>query len=117
VIFRFFAKKDARGADRKRGTGTETVVDTLRGATTAPASAPSIARPSDPREVARATAAKIDEIESQMIVRSGDESRVARPGATQASLAGTVYTPANPLAAAAEPAAPGRAFRTAFGRG
>jgi len=107
VIFRFFAKKDARGADRKRGTGTETVVDTLRGATTAPASAPSIARPSDPREVARATAAKIDEIESQMIVRSGDESRVARPGATQASLAGTVYTPANPLAAAAESAAPG----------
>jgi len=104
VIFRFFAKKDARSADRKRGTGTETVVDTLRGATTAAAPAPTVARPADPREVARATAAKIDEIESQMIVRSGDDSRVARPGATQASLAGTVYTPANPLTPAVEPA-------------
>ncbi len=104
MIFRFFAKKDARSADRKRGTGTETVVDTLRGATTAAAPAPSIGRQADPRELARATTAKIDEIESQMIVRSGDESRVARPGATQASLAGTVYTPSNPLSPLAEPA-------------
>ncbi len=107
MIFRFFAKKDARSAERKRGTSTETVVDTLRGATTAAAPAPSIGRQADPREVARATAAKIDEIESQMIVRSGDDSRVARPGATQASLAGTVYTPSNPVPPVAESAVSG----------
>lgn len=104
MIFRFFAKKDARSAERKRGTTTDTVVDTQRGTTTAAAPAPTIGRQADPREVARATAAKIDEIESQMIVRSGDESRVARPGATQASLAGTVYTPSNPLSPVSEPA-------------
>lgn len=107
MIFRFFAKKDARSAERKRGTTTETVVDTQRGTTAAAAPAPTPGRQADPREVARATTAKIDEIESQMIVRSGDESRIARPGATQASLAGTVYTPSNPLSPAAEPAAPG----------
>ena len=103
MIFRFFAKKDARSAERKRGTGTETVVDTQRGATTGVAPTLPTGRPSDPREVARATAAKIDEIESQMIVRSGDDSRIARPGATQASPAGTVHTPANPLSPAADP--------------
>jgi len=103
VIFRFFARKDARSAERKRGTGTETVVDTQRGATTGVAPTLPIGRPADPREVARATAAKIDEIESQMIVRSGDDSRIARPGATQASPAGTVYTPTNPLSPAADP--------------
>jgi len=110
VIFRYFAKKDARSAERKRGTGTETVVDTQRGATTGVAPTVPIGRPADPREVARATAAKIDEIESQMIVRSGDDSRIARPGATQASPAGTVYTPTNPLSPAADPVgSPGRA--------
>jgi len=103
VIFRFFAKKDARSAERKRGTGTETVVDTQRGATTGVAPTVPIGRPSDPREVARATAAKIDEIESQMIVRSGDDSRIARPGSTQASPAGSVTPPTNPLSPTADP--------------
>ena len=103
MIFRFFAKKDARSAERKRGTGTETVVDTQRGATTGVAPTLPIGRPADPREVARATAAKIDEIESQMIVRSGDDSRIARPGATQASPAGSVTPPTNPLSPAADP--------------
>jgi anti-anti-sigma regulatory factor len=103
VIFRFFAKKDARSAERKRGTGTETVVDTQRGATTGVAPTLPIGRPADPREVARATAAKIDEIESQMIVRSGDDSRSPRPGATQAPPAGSVTPPTNPLSPAADP--------------
>ncbi len=103
MIFRFFAKKDARSAERKRGTGTETVVDTQRGATTGVAPTLPIGRPADPREVARATAAKIDEIESQMIVRSGDDSRIARPGATKASPAGSVTPPTNPLSPAADP--------------
>jgi hypothetical protein len=48
--------------------------------------------------VARATAAKIDEIESQMIVRSGDDSRAA-----QTSTAGTVHPPTNPLSPATDP--------------
>lgn len=104
MIFRFFAKKDARSAERKRGTTTETGVDTQRGTTTAAGPAPTLGRQADPREVARATTAKIDEIESQMIVRSGDESRIARPSATQASLAGAVYTPSNPLSPVSEPA-------------
>lgn len=98
MIFRFFAKKDARSAERKRGTGTETVVDTQRGATTGVAPTLPTGRPSDPRAVARATAAKIDEIESQMIVRSGDDSRAA-----QASTAGTVHPPTNPLSPATDP--------------
>jgi len=104
VIFRFFAKKDARSAERKRGTGTETVVDTQREATTGVAPTHPNGRPSDPREVARATAAKIDEIELQMIVRSGDEIRTARPGAAQAPTAGTVHAPTNPLSFEADPA-------------
>jgi len=107
VIFRFFAKKDARSAERKRGTSTETVVDTQRDATTGVAPTQPIGRPADPREVARATAAKIDEIELQMIVRSGVDSRVdgrtARPGATQASPAGTTHTPTTPVSPTAEP--------------
>jgi anti-anti-sigma regulatory factor len=103
VIFRFFAKKDARSSERKRGSSTDTVVDTQRDATTgvAPTTLP-IGRPADPREVARATAAKIDEIESQMIVRSGVDSLSARPGASQASPAGTVHTPATPVSPMAE---------------
>ena len=79
------------------------MVDTQRDATTgvAPTTLP-IGRPADPREVARATAAKIDEIESQMIVRSGVDSLSARPGASQASPAGTVHTPTTPVSPMAE---------------
>jgi anti-anti-sigma regulatory factor len=97
VIFSLFGKKDGRGLDRKRGT--------------APATAPARPDPStgnglaggrspDPREIARLTAAKIDEIESEMNAANG--SAVAAPlrlASAQAGLAGTVYVPSGAASA------------------
>jgi anti-anti-sigma regulatory factor len=98
MIFSLFGKKDGRAADRKRGA--------------APAAAPVRTGPPtgsgtaagkevDPREIARRTAAKIDEIESEMIAASGPT--LAGPtrsrGNGQAGLAGTVYVPSGVAAA------------------
>jgi anti-anti-sigma regulatory factor len=82
VIFSLFGKKDGRGSDRRRSAGPET-------ATTRPAPAGGGgSRGTDQREIARRTAAKIDEIESEMIA----SPRTVAPA--QAGLAGTVFVPA-----------------------
>ena len=97
MIFSLFGKKDGRSADRKRGTAP---------AAGAPRSGPPTGtgaaggKGTDPREIARMTAAKIDAIESEMIAASG--SGRAR-GNGQAGLAGTVYVPSG--AAASQKAA------------
>jgi anti-anti-sigma regulatory factor len=103
VIFSLFGKKDGR-ADRKRGVDTAARTGPATG--TVPGSAG--ARSRDQREIARLTAAKIDEIESEMI--AGTAARPgARPAATapaQASLAGTVFVPSGARTAARAAVAP-----------
>jgi anti-anti-sigma regulatory factor len=89
VIFSLFGKKDGRGGERRRSNAPEEGrgSDRRRPGDPEPASTGG-AR--DPREIARLTAAKIDEIESEMI--APPRPTVARPPA-QAGLAGTVYVP------------------------
>jgi anti-anti-sigma regulatory factor len=113
VIFSLFGKKGGRGADRKRAA-------TEPSARSGPPSG-GAARSADPREIARLTAAKIDEIESEMIASSRPAAApvaAARVDASQAGLAGTVYVPsgaavatapASPAAPAAAPVAAARA--------
>jgi anti-anti-sigma regulatory factor len=101
VIFSLFGKKDGRGVDRKRGT-TPAGTPVRSGSPTG--SGASAGRGVDPREIARLTAAKIDEIESEMIAASAAPTRTV---SAQAGLAGTVYVPSGAAAAqkAAESAA------------
>jgi len=101
VIFSLFGKKDGRGADRKRAAPPEPAA---RSGGTAGAGA----RSADPREIARLTAAKIDEIESEMIASPRPATPPAagvRVAAAQAGLAGTVYVPSG-AAVATAPARP-----------
>jgi anti-anti-sigma regulatory factor len=106
VIFSLFGKKGGRGADRKRAA-------TEPSARSGPPSG-GAARSADPREIARLTAAKIDEIESEMIASSRPAAApvaAARVDASQAGLAGTVYVPSGAAVATApaRPAAPAAA--------
>ncbi len=87
MIFSLFGKKAGRAPDRKRAASPETAPR--------PGGA---ARGGDPREIARLTAAKIDEIESEMIAsprRAAVPGAGARVAAAQAGLAGTVYVPSS----------------------
>jgi anti-anti-sigma regulatory factor len=106
VIFSLFGKKDGRSVDRKRGS-TPAATPVRSGPPAG--SVPSSGRGVDPREIARLTAAKIDEIESEMIAASGRPSVAVttRTVTAQAGLAGTVYVPSGAAAAqkAAESAA------------
>lgn len=101
MIFSLFGKKDGRKDERRRTSEAE--VPPSR-----PATAPG-GRPADPREVARRTAAKIDEIESQMIAAPRPVpmagARVVPPP-SQSGLAGTVYVPSGGVAPAAVPSPP-----------
>jgi anti-anti-sigma regulatory factor len=93
-MFSLFGKKAGRGPDRKRAASPETVARTGT-------SAVRTAGGADPREIARRTAAKIDEIESQMIA---PPRRVAAPPAGErvaSGLAGNVYVPSGAGAGAA----------------
>jgi anti-anti-sigma regulatory factor len=108
VIFSLFGKKDGRATDRKRGSAADPSV-ARTGPATGAGAAPAQARGSDPRDIA----AKIDEIESEMIAapRPAAAPRVAP---AQAGLAGTVYVPSGAAVATAPspapaPAAPPRA--------
>jgi anti-anti-sigma regulatory factor len=103
VIFSLFGKKDGRGADRKRAAAEPS-------ARSGPPSG-GVARSADAREIARLTAAKIDEIESEMIASPRPAAApvaAARVAASQAGLAGTVYVPSGAAVATApaRPAAP-----------
>jgi anti-anti-sigma regulatory factor len=91
VIFSLFGKKDGRGGERRRSNAPEEGrgSDRRRPGDPEPASTGG-SRGADPREIARLTAAKIDEIESEMI--APQRPTVVRPPA-QAGLAGTVYVP------------------------
>jgi anti-anti-sigma regulatory factor len=101
VIFSLFGKKDGPKDERRRPSESDA-------APSRPASAPG-GRPADAREVARRTAAKIDEIESQMIAAprpvpvagARGVPPPARPGR-----AGTVYVPSGGGAAAMVPSPP-----------
>jgi anti-anti-sigma regulatory factor len=92
VIFSLFGKKDGRGGERKRSSAPEEGrgSDRRRPGDPEPASTGG-GRGADPREIARLTTAKIDEIESEMI--APQRPTVLRSPA-QAGLAGTVYVPA-----------------------
>jgi anti-anti-sigma regulatory factor len=103
VIFSIFGKKDRSGTDRKRGAAPATVGGRSGPPTGAPGTA-GAARGTDPREIARLTTAKIDEIESEMIAAARPQATPLRSGSAQAGLAGTVYVPSS--AAKAAPAAP-----------
>ena len=96
MIFSLFGKKDGPKDERRRSSETET-----------PPSRPlptSRGRSADPREVARRTAAKIDEIESQMIAAPRPVPMAgARAVPARAGLAGTVYVPSSGAAAAVAP--------------
>jgi anti-anti-sigma regulatory factor len=91
VIFSLFGKKDGRRGERRRSNAPEEGrgSDRRRPGDPEPASTGGD-RGADPREIARLTAAKIDEIESEMI--APQRATVVRPPA-QAGLAGTVYVP------------------------
>ncbi len=91
MIFSLFGKKDGRGGERRRSNAPEEGrdLDRRRPGDPEPASTGG-GRGADPREIARLTAAKIDEIESEMI--APQRPTVLRPPA-QAGLAGTVYVP------------------------
>jgi anti-anti-sigma regulatory factor len=75
VIFSLFGKREGRGAERRRSTAPDTV--TARPAANTRGGV--AARPGDPREIARLTAAKIDEIESEMIAPSPGAAGSRRP--------------------------------------
>jgi anti-anti-sigma regulatory factor len=101
VKFSLFGKKGGRGGEQQRSNAPEED----RGSDRLRPGDPELAstgrsRSADPREIARLTAAKIDEIESEMI--APQRPTVPRPPA-QAGLAGTVYVPsrAGGVAAAA----------------
>ncbi|HYF59135.1 MAG TPA: hypothetical protein VEA81_09275 [Burkholderiaceae bacterium] len=106
MIFSLFGRKDGRGAERRRSAVPE-----APSTRPAPAAGGPASRPLDPREIARLTAAKIDEIESEMIsagpgaAASRAASPATRPIPAQAGLAGTVYVPSG----LGLPPAPGRA--------
>jgi ABC-type transporter Mla MlaB component len=87
VIFSLFGKKDGRSGERRRGVSSGGPGGPVGGGSQ-PAS-----RTTDPRELARLTAAKIDEIESQMIAPSRRSDARAPAIPAQAGLAGTVYVP------------------------
>lgn len=91
MIFSLFGKKDGRRGERRRSNAPEEGrgSDRRRPGDPEPASTGGD-RGADPREIARLTAAKIDEIESEMI--APQRATVVRPPA-QAGLAGTVYVP------------------------
>ncbi|RPH44852.1 MAG: hypothetical protein EHM87_08860 [Burkholderiales bacterium] len=91
MIFSLFGKKDGRGGERRRSNAPEEGrgSDRRRPGDPEPGTTGG-ARGADPREIARLTAAKIDEIESEMIAPA--RPTVVRPPA-QAGLAGTVYVP------------------------
>ncbi|MFM1989302.1 MAG: hypothetical protein RJA99_2259 [Pseudomonadota bacterium] len=82
MIFSLFGKKEGRGPERRRSAGPET-----QPSRSGPPTSGASARGTDPREIARRTAAKIDEIESEMIAAP----RTVAPA--QAGLAGTVFVP------------------------
>lgn len=90
-MFSLFGKKDGRGGERRRSNAPEEGrgSDRRRPGDPEPASIGG-GRGADPREIARLTAAKIDEIESEMI--ASQRPKVQRPPA-QSGLAGTVYVP------------------------
>ena len=104
MIFSLFGKKDGRKDDRRRTPASD-----------APPSRPSTppgGRPTDPRELARLTAAKIDEIESEMIAPPRPAPVAGArlgppPSPSQAGLAGTVYVPSSAAGAVPSTALPG----------
>lgn len=97
MIFSIFGRKEGRSADRSRGSSPE--AGASRPGSPGRAGAPG--RSDDPREVARRTAAKIDEIESEMIAAPG--AAAVSPGRT----AGSAPTPPVVVEAArSAPAAP-----------
>ena len=97
MIFSLFGKKDSRGGERRRGDASSAPA----GSNLSPSS-----RTTDPREIARLTAAKIDEIESQMIAPVRPAESRAPGNSAQAGLAGTVYVPSGSALAAAPPNPP-----------
>ncbi len=119
MIFSIFGRKEGRPADRSRGSSPEAGT----GRPVVPGRAAASARSDDPREVARRTAAKIDEIESEMIAaaRATPASPVrADPGAMEPTPdPGAVR---KPVAASSRPAptvmrsAPGRVSPGPAGR-
>lgn len=100
MIFSIFGKKDRPGTDRKRGAEPATVAGRSSQQTGAPGTG-GAQRGTDPREIARLTTAKIDEIESEMIASSRPQATPLRNGSAQAGLAGTVYVPSGAAAKAA----------------
>ena len=111
MIFSLFGKKDGRG-DRKRGA--EQAPSRAESAPGGPPVVP--ARTADPREIARLTAAKIDEIESEMIAATKPRSvDGARGTGSRAGLAGTVYVPSGVAAAAPAAASTGPAESSVAG--
>jgi anti-anti-sigma regulatory factor len=98
VIFSIFGRKGGRTPERKRSAGPDTVPPR-----TGPSTRPAPTRTLDPREIARQTAAKIDEIESEMIAPAGPRPAVgtARVAPSQVGLAGNVYVPSGIGAGAA----------------
>lgn len=100
MIFSLFGKKDGRGPERRRVAPIEpasTRSDPLTGGGSS-----AIPRGVDPREIARLTAAKIDEIESEMIATARPAPVRAAPA--QVGLAGNVYVPSGVTTAPVRPA-------------
>ena len=96
MIFSIFGRK----AGRATGRGRESDGDTVLGARTARTGlATAAATLTDPRELARRTAAKIDAIESEMIAAPGEASRTG-PTFTETGRAGAVFVPSARSAAA-----------------
>jgi anti-anti-sigma regulatory factor len=90
VIFSLFGRKEGRAGTRKREPGDAARI--------LPAPGTGRGADQDQREIARLTAAKIDEIESQMI-----SGRPAAPrSAAQASHAGAVFVPSGARAGTAD---------------
>ena len=105
MIFSIFGKRHRPGTDRKRGAAAGSVAG-RSGLPTGTPDAGGGARSADPREIARLTTAKIDEIESEMIASARPLASPMRNGSAQAGLAGTVYVPSKAAKAASAVAAP-----------
>lgn len=104
MIFSLFGKKAGRGSDRKPAAPPEKGVRERSGVGAA-------ARRADPREVARLTAAKIDEIESEMIASprpAAVPAAGARLAAAGAGPPSRVRGASTTAVAAAPPAPPAR---------
>lgn len=89
MIFSIFSRRTGRGGGRGRESEGDTALGT-RPAQSGPAT--TALTLTDPRELARRTAAKIDAIESEMITARGESTR-SGPTFTETGRAGAVFVP------------------------